>query len=109
MDEVDDDRDGDAPAGGLGGDGLDLGPVAVDQDGPFALAGGVAALGLAEGGGDDGGDVVGDRGGQPLAPGLRFPRLLLPLRPAACAFLFLRFCAGVLMTSSGVRGTGAAS
>ena len=33
----------------------------------------------------------------------------LPFGFAACAFFFLRFCAGVLMTSSGVRGTGAAS
>ena len=28
---------------------------------------------------------------------------------AACAFFFRLFCAGVLMMSSGVRGTGAAS
>ncbi len=28
---------------------------------------------------------------------------------AACAFFFLRFCAGVLITSSGLRGTGTAS
>ena len=61
--------------GGLCGDGLDLGGVAVDQDDPFALVSGVAAFGLVEGGGDDGGDVVGDRGGQPLAPGLRLARL----------------------------------
>ena len=61
---------------GLGGDGLDLRVVAVDQDDPFALVLRVAAFGLVEGGGDDGGDVVGDRGGQPLAPGLRLPRLL---------------------------------
>src|SRR6266536_6108604 len=32
---------------------------------------GVTAPGLIEGGGDDGGDVVGDRGGQPLPGGLR--------------------------------------
>src|SRR5271166_7138456 len=73
VDEVDDDRDRDAALGCLGGDGLDLGVVAVDQDGPFALVLRVAALGLVEGGGDDGGDVVGDRGGQPLAPRLRRP------------------------------------
>ena len=42
----------------------------------------------------------------PLACGsLRFP---LPSGLPACAF-FLRFRAGVLMMSSGVRGTGAAS
>src|SRR5260370_4657474 len=35
VDEVDDDRDGDAAAGGLGGDGLHLGIVPVDQDHPF--------------------------------------------------------------------------
>ena len=109
VDEVDDDRDRDAAGGGLGGDGLDLGVVAVDEDGPFALVTWVAALGLVEGGGDDGGDVVGDRGGQPLAPRLRLPRLSPALRLAACAFFFLRFCAGVLMMSSGVRGTGTAS
>ena len=92
VDEVDDDRDGDAAAGRLGGDGLDLGVVAVDQDGPVALVAGVAAFGLVEGGGDDGGDVIGDRGGQPLAPRLRLPRLSLPfgLRPAPSP----PFCAG---------------
>ena len=63
VDQVDDDRDGDAAAGGLGGDGLDLRVVAVDQDDPFALVTGVAALCLIERRGDDGGDVVGDRGG----------------------------------------------
>ena len=113
VDEVNDDGDGDAAAGGLGGDGLDLGVVAVDQDRPFPPVLRVAAFGLVEGGGDDGGDVVGDRGGQPLAPRLRLPRLLLALRLPACAFFFLLFCAlfcaGVLMISSGVRGTGAAS
>ena len=109
VDEVDDDRDRDAAPGGLGGDGLDLGVVAVDEDGPFALVLRVAALGLVEGGGDDGGDVVGDRCGQPLAPRLRLPRLSLPFGFAACAFFSRRFCAGVLMTSSGVRGTGTAS
>src|ERR1035441_8606554 len=47
VDEVDDDRDGDAAAGGPGGDGLDLRVVAVDQDEPFALVTGVAAICLA--------------------------------------------------------------
>src|SRR6266851_1750206 len=56
VDEVDDDRDGDAAARGLGGHGLDLGVVAVR---------------------DDGGDVAGDRGRQPLALCLRLPRLPL--------------------------------
>ena len=109
MDEVDHDRHGDAAAGGLGGDGLDLGVVPVDQDDPFPLAAGVAAFRLVEPGADHGGDVIGDRGGQPLALRLRLPRLLLPFGLAACAFFFRRFCAGVLMMSSGVRGTGAAS
>jgi hypothetical protein len=49
VDEVDDDRDGDAAARGLRGDGLDLRVVAVDQDDPFALVTGVAAFCLAEG------------------------------------------------------------
>ena len=49
VDEVDDDRDGDAAGRGLGGDGLDLGVVAVDQDDPFALVAGVAAFRLVEG------------------------------------------------------------
>ena len=57
---------GDAAAGGLGGDRLDLGAVAVHQGDPLAAVAGVAALGFSEGGGDDGGDVVGDRGGQPF-------------------------------------------
>ena len=108
MDKVDDDRDGDAAAGGLSGHGLDLRVVPVDEDDPFPLVLQVAAFGLVEGGGDDGGDVLGDRGGQPLAARLRLPRLLLALR-LACALFFLLLCAGVLMTSPGVRGTGAAS
>src|SRR6266851_9013341 len=49
VDEVDDDRDGDAAARGLGGHGLDLGVVAVHEDGPFPPAARVAAFGLAEG------------------------------------------------------------
>ena len=43
----------------------------------------------------------------PFACGSRgFP---LPSGFAACAFFFLLFCAGVLMMSYGVRGTGTAS
>ena len=94
VDEVDDDRDRDAAPGCLGGDGLDLGAVAVHEDDPVALAAGVAAVRFAERGGDDGGDVVGDRRGQPLAPRLRLPRLSRPLTFPACAFFFLLFCAG---------------
>ena len=109
VDEVDVDRDGDAAGRGLRGGGLDLGAVPVYQDDPFALAAGVTAFRLAEPGADDGGDVIGDRGGQPLALCLRLPRLRLPYRLAAWAFLFRRFCAGVLMMSSGARGTGTAS
>jgi hypothetical protein len=67
MDEVDHDADGDAPGGGLGADGVDLLAVAVYQGDPGPLMGRVAALGLVEHRGDDGGDVVGDAGGQPLA------------------------------------------
>src|SRR6266851_2529242 len=77
VDEVDDDRDGDAAARGLGGHGHDLGVVAVHEDGPFPPAARVAAFGLAEGHGDNGGDVAGDRGRQPLALCLRLPRLPL--------------------------------
>jgi hypothetical protein len=40
VDEVDHDRHGDAAAGGLGGHGLDLGVVPVDQDDPFPLVSG---------------------------------------------------------------------
>ena len=109
MDEVDDDRDLDAAAGGLGGDGLDLRVIALDEDGPFPLVLRVPALCLIERRGDDGGDVVGDRRGQPLAPRLRLRGFPLPFGVLACAFFFRRFCAGVLMMSSGVRGTGAAS
>jgi hypothetical protein len=109
VNEVDDDRDRDAAARGLGGDGLDLGVVAVDQDGPFALVLRVAAFGLVEGRGDDGGDVVGDRGGQPFARACGSRGFSLVFAFAACAVFFLLFCAGVLMISSGVRGTGAAS
>ena len=67
VDEVDDDCDRDAAGRGPGGDGLDLGVVAVDENDRLALVAGVAALGLVKGRRDDGGDVVGDRGGQPLA------------------------------------------
>ncbi len=66
----------------------------------------VAAFGLVEGGGDDGGDVVGDRGGQPLARRLRSG---LCLSSASRPALLRPSPRGGLMTSAGVRGTGAAS
>ena len=66
VDEVADHGDGDAAAGSLGGDRLDLLPVAAHQGDPGTAVHGVAALRLAEGSGEDGGDVIGDRGGQPL-------------------------------------------
>ncbi len=94
VDEIDHDRHGDAPAGGLGGDSLDLGVVPVDQDRPFPRVAGVAALRLVKRGGDDGGYVIGDRGGQPLAPRLRLPRLLLALRLAGLRLLLPPFLRG---------------
>src|SRR5208282_2433534 len=87
VDEVNEDRDGDAAGRGLRGDGLDLGAVAVHEDDPFALAAGVAAFRFAERGGDDGWDVIGDRGGQPLTLRLRLPRLPLPYRLRCLRFL----------------------
>ena len=45
------------------------------RTGPFPRVAGVAALRLVKRGGDDGGYVIGDRGGQPLAPRLRLPQL----------------------------------
>jgi hypothetical protein len=45
--------------------------VGVDEGDPGSAVVGVAAVGLVEGGGDDGRDVVGDAGGQPLAAGVR--------------------------------------
>ena len=77
VDEIADHGHADAAAGGLAGDGLDLRAVAVYQGDPLAA---VAALRLVEGCGDDGGNVVGDRGGQPLPGGPRPPGTLpLPL------------------------------
>src|SRR5664280_1955002 len=67
VDEVDDGGHGDAPGGGLVTDGVDLLAVAVDQGDPGPLMVGVAPLGFVEHAGDDGRDVVGDAGGQPLA------------------------------------------
>ena len=70
MDEVADDVHCDVAAAGFGFDRLDLGVVAVHQGYPGAAVARVAALSLGEPAGDDGGDVLGDRGGQPLAGGL---------------------------------------
>ena len=58
VDEVDHDVDGDAAAGGLGADQVELVLGAVDQDHPGPPAGRVAGLGLAERGGDHLGRVV---------------------------------------------------
>jgi hypothetical protein len=71
VDEVEDDRDGDVAAGGLGGDPVDLMVVAVDEGDPGALVLGVAAGGLVEDRGDDVGGGVGDADGEPLVPGDR--------------------------------------
>ena len=81
------DGDRDAAAGGLGGDGLDLGVVAVDQDDPVPLRAGVAALGLVEDRGDDGGEVAVIRGVATCSG------------PAGCG----GFPAGRTMMSCGVR------
>lgn len=67
MHEVQHDGHGDAAGGGLVLDRGDLLRVAVDQGDPGALVGRVTAFGLVEHAPDDGGDVVGDAGGQPLA------------------------------------------
>src|ERR1019366_2986121 len=107
LDEVDDNRDRDAAGGGLRGDGLDLRAVAVHEHGPFPVVARVAALGLAEGGGDDGGDIVGDRSGQPLAPRLRLPRLSPAPGLAGLRFLlpaFLRWGADDVFGSARDRG-----
>jgi hypothetical protein len=98
VDEVADHGDGDVAAGGLGGDRVDLLPVAVHQGDPGTAVRGVAALRLAEGSGEDGGDVIGDRGGQPL-----------PGRPGTAGAALSRSLPGGAMMSSGVRGAGAQS
>jgi hypothetical protein len=71
VDKVQDDGDVGLAAGGFGLDGLDLGGVAIDEGDPGPVVAGVAAVGFVEGGGDDGRDVVGDAGGQPLASSVR--------------------------------------
>ena len=98
MDEVD--GDGDAAAGGLRGDGLDLRVVPVHEGGPFPLAVRVAAVCLVKGGGDDGGmsPVTEAVSHFPFACGSRrFPFAFL-----SCAFFFL-FFPGAVMMSSGAR------
>ena len=109
VDEVDDDRGGDVAGGGLRCDGLDLRVVAIDEDDPFALVSRVAAVGLAEGGGDDSGDVVGDRAVShlPLACGSR--GFCLPFGLAGLRFLLLALLRRGADDVSRVRGTGAAS
>jgi 8-oxo-dGTP pyrophosphatase MutT (NUDIX family) len=67
VDEVADDVYGHLPLVRLGGDGLDLSVVAVHQRDPGAAMAWVAPLGLVEPGGYHRGDVIGERGGQPLA------------------------------------------
>ena len=82
VDEIDHDRDRDAPLFRLGGDGLDLRVVPVDEHGQFPLVSGVTPLGLAECPAVDGRDVVGDRRGQPL-PRACGPRGFALFFPAA--------------------------
>src|ERR1700761_5827859 len=71
VDEVGDDGQGDAAAGGFGLHPVDLVLVAVGQPDPGGLAARVAAVGLGEQAGDDGGGGAVDADGQPLALGLR--------------------------------------
>lgn len=52
MDDIDDDADRDAAAGGFRADQVQLVIGAVDQDDPGPQVSGVAGLGLAERGGD---------------------------------------------------------
>jgi hypothetical protein len=70
VDEVGQDADGDAAAGGLGADQVKLVLGPVDKDHPRPPAGRVAGLGLAEGGGDYLGRIVFHRPGQPFCLGL---------------------------------------
>src|SRR5262249_49531019 len=63
-DEVDQDRDLDLVAGGLGGDRVDLGVVAVDQGEPVAAGARGAAGGPREPRGGEPGGGGGGRGGQ---------------------------------------------
>ncbi len=71
MHEVADDPDLHAAGLGLLVDPVDLVLVAVDERGPRALVGGVAALGLVEDLADDGRGVIDDAGCHPLAGGDR--------------------------------------
>ncbi|ESZ99705.1 hypothetical protein ThrDRAFT_02669 [Frankia casuarinae] len=65
VDVVDDDRDGQAAGARVLADGGDLLPVAVDEEDPLVQVQGVAPVGLVERPADHGGDVVGDRRGDP--------------------------------------------
>jgi len=60
VDYVDDGVDGDAAAGGLGADQVQLVLGPVDEDDPGPQVSGVAGLGLAERGGDHLGGVAPD-------------------------------------------------
>src|SRR6266487_2054542 len=69
VDVVDEDGDLQAAFPGLGLNGGDLLPVAVDEEDPLADALGVAAAGLVIGRADHVLDALGDRGGHPLDTG----------------------------------------
>ena len=71
VNNVDNDVNFDAPAGGLGADQVQLVLGPVDQDDPGPQVAGVAGLGLVERGGDHLGGVPADGPGQPLGQGLR--------------------------------------
>jgi hypothetical protein len=83
VDDVDDDVNGDAAAGGLGADQVQLVLGSVDQDDPGPQVLRVAGLGLVERGGDHLAGVAPHGPGQPLAPGLRPGPELAGAVPAA--------------------------
>src|SRR5580658_7967544 len=65
VDEIDQDRDGDAAGGGLAADHVDLVPVSVHQRDPGPVMAGITAFGLVEDLGDGGGAARGDLHGVP--------------------------------------------